>query len=124
MAISFTREQLRNFVTNSANFTAQAYTFTLVNNTRATAGFSMEGDGDHNILSSASITSPSNCSLVSGSANVAFLIDKNSTATFTFTPTITLSADSVKMLAPNTHIIDTNGDPSGSYHGVTLAISP
>ena len=29
---SFTREQLRSFTTNSANFTAQAYDFELVNN--------------------------------------------------------------------------------------------
>jgi len=138
MAISFTREQLRNFVTNSANFTAQDYTFTLINNTSTTAGFSMEGGQYYvsesgvfvgykyrDIFNSASITSLANCSLVSGSSNVAFLIDSGSTATFTFTPTATLLKEEVKMLAPNS-LVYSVGDitASGSYFGTDLDISP
>ena len=125
MAISFTREQLRNFVTNSANFTAQDYTFTLVNNTSTTAGFSMEGKDGKQIIESSSIASLTNCSLVSSSNTVAFLIDSGSTATFTFTPTTTLLKEEVKMLAPNS-VIYSIGDitASGSYFGADLDISP
>ena len=121
---SFTREQLRTFTTNSADFTAVAHTFTLVNNSSTTAGFSMEGDDSKDIFNSSSITSLTNCSLVSGSTNAAFLIDKNSTATFTFTPTATLTAKSVLMLAPNALVYSVEDTTaSGSYFGVDLDIS-
>ena len=131
---SFTREQLKNFVTNSADFTAQAYTFTLVNNSSGVAGFSMEG-GEYyvdvtssfyrDIFNSASITSLTNCSLVSQSSTVAFLIDPNSTATFTFTPTSTIAQEEVRMAAPNVLVYSTGDiDASGSCFGVDLDISP
>ena len=134
---SFTREQLRSFTTNSADFTAVAHTFTLVNNSSTTAGFSMEGGKYYvsesgvfegyklrDIFNSSSITSLTNCSLVSGSVNAAFLIDKNSTATFTFTPTTTISSGSVLMLAPNALVYSTaDNTSSGSFFGVDLEIT-
>ena len=121
---SFTREQLRTFTTNSADFTAVVHTFTLVNNASTVAGFSMEGKDGKEIFESGSITSLLNCSLVSGSNNVAFLIDSGSTATFTFTPTSTISQEDILMLAPNAlgySLDDTTA--SGSYFGVNLDIS-
>lgn len=122
---SFTREQLRSFTTNSANFTAQDYTFTLESNISTTAGFSMEGKDGKQIMESSSITSLTNCSLVSSSNTVAFLIDKDSTATFTFTPTTTLLKEEVKMLAPNSVIYSIEDiTASGSYFGADLDISP
>ena len=95
MATSYTRLQLRDFQTSSADLTARAYTFTLVNNNSSTAYFAMEGtriwDGAKfvykDIFYSASISSPSNCTVVSGSVNAAFIINPNATATFSFTPT-------------------------------------
>ena len=117
---SFTREQLRTFTTNSADFTAVVHTFTLVNNASTVAGFSMEGRNGKEIFKSGSITSLSNCSLVSGSNNVAFLIDSGSTATFTFTPTSTISQEDILMAAPNVKIIQPS---STTFKGVDLEIS-
>ena len=123
---SFTREQLRGFTTNSANFTAQDYTFTLESNISTTAGFSMEGKDGKQIMESSSITSLTNCSnLVSSSNNVAFLIDSGSTATFTFTPTTTILKEDILMLAPNALVYSTaDNTASGSFFGVNLTISP
>ena len=121
---SFTREQLRTFTTNSADFTAVVHTFTLVNNASTVAGFSMEGKDGKEIFESGSITSLLNCSLVSGSNNVAFLIDSGSTATFTFTPTSTISQEDILMLAPNALVYSLDDTTaSGSYFGVNLDIS-
>ena len=122
---SFTREQLKNFTTNSANFTAVAHTFTLESNISTTAGFSMEGKDGKQIMESSSIASLTNCSLVSSSVNVAFLIDSGSTATFTFTPTATILKEDILMLAPNALVYNTaDNTASGSYFGVNLTISP
>ena len=41
---SFTREQLRSFTTNSADFTAISHTFSLENNSSTTAYFAIEGN--------------------------------------------------------------------------------
>ena len=120
----FTRETLRSYTTHSSNFTAVAHTFTLTSNISTTAGFSMEGEDGKKIMESSSITSLTNCSLVSSSTNVAFLVDSGSTATFTFTPTSTIESGSLLMLAPNTLVYNLD-DPtaSGSYFGVELDIS-
>jgi hypothetical protein len=85
----------------------------------------MEGKNGKQIIESSSIASLTNCSLVSSSNTVAFLIDSGSTATFTFTPTTTLLKEEVKMLAPNS-VIYSIGDitASGSYFGADLDISP
>jgi hypothetical protein len=121
---SFTREQLRTFTTNSADFTAVDHTFTLESNISTTAGFSMEGKDGKQIMESSSITSLTNCSLVSGSSNIAFLIDSGSTATFTFTPTATIESGSLLMLAPNALVYNVkDATASGSYFGVDLDIS-
>ena len=122
---SFTRQQLRTFTTNSADFTAQEYTFTLVNNISTTAGFSMEGGKYGNkykeLFASSSITNLTNCTLVSGSQNVAFLINGDSTATFKFTPTATISKELVLMLAPNVHNVSASVN---QFYGVDLNITP
>jgi len=121
---SFTREQLKNFTTNSANFTAVAHTFTLESNISTTAGFSMEGKDGKQIMKSSSIAGLTNCSLVSSSVNVAFLIDSGSTATFTFTPTATILKEDILMLAPNALVYNTaDNTASGSFFGVNLEIT-
>ena len=117
---SFTREQLRGFTTNSANFTAQDYTFTLVNNTKYRGGFSMEGD-KKTIFDSASISSLNNCVITSGSTQAIIAIDPNATATFIFTPTATLTKDQVLFRAPNGKNISGS---TTTFFGVNLTISP
>lgn len=120
----FTRETLRSYSTHSSNFTAVDHTFTLTSNISTTAGFSMEGEDGKKIMESSSITSLTNCSLVSSSTNVAFLVDSGSTATFTFTPTSTIESGSLLMLAPNTLVYNLDDTTaSGSYFGVDLDIS-
>ena len=134
MATSYTRLQLRSFQTSSADFAGStAYTFTLENNNNSTAYFAIEGNEYWNgtrfvykdVFHSASFSSLTNCTVVSGSTNAAFIIDKNATATFTFTPTALIAKEQVKFSAPNT-IVYSLGDPtaSGSLLGVDLAITP
>lgn len=133
MASSYTRLQLRDFQTSTADLTAQAYTFTLVNNNSSTAYFAMEGVRYWNgtefvyktLFPSASLSSLTNCTVVSGSTNAGFIIDPNATATFVFTPTATIAKEQMQFSAPNARVFSL-GDvtASGSLLGVDLAITP
>jgi len=119
---TYTREQLRTFNTNSADFGTTAYTFTLNSNVSTTAGFAIEGVSK-DIFNSASISNTVGCTFVSSSTNAAFLIDPNTTARFDFTPTSVLSKDLVKFSAPNVLSYNINDrTSSGSYFGVDLNI--
>ena len=133
MASSYTRLQLRDFQTSTDDLTAQAYTFTLVNNNSSTAYFAMEGvrywDGTEfvykTLFPSASLSSLTNCTVVSGSTNAGFIIDPNATATFVFTPTATIAKEQMQFSAPNAQIFSLgDATASGSLLGVDLAITP
>jgi len=133
MASSYTRLQLRDFQTSTADLTAQAYTFTLVNNNSSTAYFAMEGvrywDGAgfvyKTLFPSASLSSLTNCTVVSGSTNAGFIIDPNATATFIFTPTATIAKEQMQFSAPNARVFSLgDATASGSLLGVDLAITP
>jgi len=133
MASSYTRLQLRDFQTSTDDLTAQAYTFTLVNNNSSTAYFAMEGvrywDGTEfvykTLFPSASLSSLTNCTVVSGSTNAGFIIDPNATATFVFTPTATIAKEQIQFSAPNAQIFSLgDATASGSLLGVDLAITP
>ena len=134
MATSYTRLQLRSFQTSSTDFAGStAYTFTLENNNNSTAYFAIEGNEYWNgtrfvykdVFRSASLSSLSNCTVVSGSSNAAFIINPNATATFNFTPTALIVKEQVKFSAPNT-IVYSVADltASGSLLGIDLAITP
>jgi hypothetical protein len=119
----FTREQLRNFTTNSVDFTSTSYTFNLDNNASTTAGFAIEGV-NKDIFNSASISNLIGCTVVSGSANAAFIIEPNTSARFDFTPTSTISKDLIKFSAPNVLIYNTNDlTASGSVIGTDLNLT-
>lgn len=119
---TFTREQLRTFNTNSADFGTIPYIFTLNSNISTTAGFAIEGVSK-DIFNSASISNTVGCTFVSSSTNAAFLIDPNTTATFNFTPTSAISKDLVKFSAPNVLSYNINDSTtSGSVFGVDLNI--
>jgi len=134
MATSYTRSQLRKFQTSSADLTAQAYTFTLVNNNNSTAYFAMEGariwDGNKfvykTLFPSASLSALTNCTVVSGSTNAAFIINPTSTATFAFTPTATIAKEQMQFSAPNAefNFPGLSGNNTASLFGVDLAITP
>ncbi len=119
----FTRKQLRNFTTNSADFGSTSYTFNLDNNASTTAGFAIEGV-NKDIFNSASISNLIGCTVVSGSTNAAFIIEPNTSARFDFTPTSTISKDLIKFSAPNVLVYNINDlTASGSTFGVDLNLS-
>lgn len=133
MASSYTRLQLRDFQTSTADLAAQAYTFTLVNNNSSTAYFAMEGVRYWNgtefvyktLFPSASLSALTNCTVVSGSTNAGFIINPNATATFVFTPTATIAKEQMQFSAPNAQVFSLgDATASGSLLGVDLAITP
>lgn len=121
---SYTRAQLYNGTTASADLTIAGgtLTFTLVNTKTSTAYFNIESRQTQNIIDNATIGSLSNCSVVSGSRNAGFIIDRETTATFTFTPTSDIVKENIKFIAANAHVFSIN-DPeaSGSFFGVNLS---
>tara|TARA_Y100000114_G_scaffold127169_1_gene123726 strand:+ start:591 stop:962 length:372 start_codon:yes stop_codon:yes gene_type:complete len=117
---TFTRLQLRTPVTDSANFSG-ARDFELVNNLNTTAYFNIEGTDNKDIFNTASLTSLVNCSVVSESTQAAFIINPNATATFTFTPSSTISSGSIQFRASNPLVVNLDDlTSSGSAFGVNL----
>lgn len=133
---TYTREELRNYITHSSDFTAVGFDFTLENNATTTAYFAIEGASYYvsesgvfvgykykDVFNSASLSGLTNCTVVSGSSNAGFIIDPSATATFTFTPTSTISKDLVLLSAPNVLVYNINDlTASGSTFGVDLFI--
>ena len=117
---TFTRLQLRSYVTDSANFAADR-DMEVKNNLPTTAYFNIEGVNGKDIFNSASISSLTNGSVIIESNHAAFIIDPNATATFSFEPSSTISKDDIRFIASNTLVFNTE-DPtsSGSAFGVTL----
>ena len=127
---TYTRTQLRDGVTASANLTTGAKTFTLVNNVSTTSYFIIEGTtfsepsspyggiAYRQIFNSASVTSLVNCSMVTESMHAAFIVNPSSTATFSFTPSVTIPAAHIKFIATNPTIL--SGSTSTVY-GIELS---
>ena len=117
---TFTRLQLRSYVTDSADFSGDR-DIELVNNLPTTAYFNIEGVNGKDIFNSASISSLTSGSVITESTHAAFIINANSTANFSFEPTSTISKDDIRFIASNPLVISTD-DPtsSGSAFGVTL----
>ena len=125
---TFTRLELRNYVTDTDDFSS-ARNFSLENNVSTTAYFNIEGvrywNGTQHVykdvFNTASITSLNNCSVVTGSVQAAFIIDPNATATFTFTPSATIAKEDIQFVASNTLVFSTGDNTaSGSAFGVDL----
>lgn len=130
---TYTRQQLRSRQTSSADFTAQAYTFTIKNNVDTTAYFNIEGGriptnqlgARKPIFFSASLSSLVNCSVISETQHAGFIINPNSTASFDFTPTSTIAKADMEYFAANTLVYSIEDiTSSGSAFGVDLAIAP
>jgi len=129
---TYTRTQLRDGVTASANLTTGAKTFTLVNNVSTTSYFIIEGTtfsepsspyggiAYRQIFNSASVTSLVNCTMVTESVHAAFIVNPSSTATFSFTPSVTIPAAHIKFIAANPTIL--SGSTSTVY-GIELSTS-
>ena len=72
------------------------------------------------VFNSASLSSLSNCTVVSGSQNAGFIIDPSATGSFTFTPTSTINKDLVLFSAPNAKVISGSTE---TFYGVNLTIA-
>ena len=117
---TFTRLQLRTYQTDSADFSG-ARTFELINNLNTTAYFNIEGVNGKDVFNSASLSSLVNCSVVTESMHAGFIINPNSTATFTFTPSSTIVKEDIRFIASNTLVYSTlDTTSSGSAFGVSL----
>ena len=123
----FTRENLRTFQTKSSNWSG-TYLGSLVNNSSTTAYFAIEGARYYisesggfvghkykDVFNSASITSLTNGSLVSGSTNCGIIVNPNSTSAFAFTITGTIVKEQLLVSAPNVHVISGS---TNSFYGV------
>jgi hypothetical protein len=129
-AYSFTREDLRTFQTKSTDWTG-AYLGALENNSSTTAYFAIEGARYYvsesgfigykykDIFNSASISSLTNGSFVSGSTNCGIIVNPNSTSGFAFTFTGTVSKDQLLISAPNVKSVSDGGD-TVNFYGVTF----
>ena len=124
---TFTRENLRTFQTKSSNWSG-IYLGSLVNNSSTTAYFAIEGASYYisesgvfvghkykDVFNSASITSLTNGSLVSGSTNCGIIVNPNSTSVFAFTITGTIAKEQLLVSAPNVHVISGS---TNSFYGV------
>lgn len=123
---TYTRTQLRDGVTASADLTTGAKTFTLVNDLPNVTYFNIEGTvyiSDslpfyRQIFNSASVTSLVNCSMVTESMHAGFIVNPSSTATFSFTPSVTIPASHIKFIAANPTVL--SGSTTTVY-GVDLS---
>lgn len=117
---TFTRLELRNYVTDTNDFSGDR-NFQLENNASSTAYFNIEGVNSKDIFNTASLTSLVNCSVISESVHAAFIMDPNATASFTFEPSSTIAKEDIRFVASNTLVYNINDSTaSGSTFGVNL----
>jgi hypothetical protein len=123
---TYTRTDLRNGVTASADITTGAKTFTLVNDLPNVTYFVIEGTNYvvdslpyyRQIFSSASISSLVNCTVITESMHAGFIVNPSSTATFSFTPSVTIPASHIRFVATNPTIL--SGSTTTTY-GIELS---
>jgi hypothetical protein len=123
---TYTRTDLRNGVTASANITTGATTFILVNNLPNVTYFVIEGTNYvvdslpyyRQIFSSASISSLVNCTVITESMHAGFIVNPSSTASFSFTPSVTIPASHIRFVATNPTIL--SGSTATTY-GIELS---
>lgn len=127
---TYTRTELRDGVVTSANITTGAKTFTLVNDLPNVTYFNIEGTiysdpsspyggvSYRQIFNSASVTSLVSCSMITESMHAGFIINPSSTATFTFTPSVTIPAAHIRFIAANPTVLSGS---STTVYGVDLS---
>jgi hypothetical protein len=127
---TYTRTDLRNGVTASANLSVGATTFTLVNDIPNVTYFNIEGTtfsdpsspyggiAYRQIFNSASISSLTNCTVITESVHAGFIVNPSSTASFSFTPSVTIPASHIKFIATNPTVL--SGSVTTVY-GVNLS---
>ena len=122
---SYTRTELRNRTTASENFAANdSVTFELVNNLNSTAYFNIEGTNNKDIFNTASITNLVSCSVITESMHAGFIVNRNSTASFLFTPTEEINSESISFIAANPQVFGLDDNTSsGSVFGVDLELT-
>ena len=127
---TYTRTDLRNGVTASANISVGATTFPLINDIPNVTYFNIEGTtfffffspyggiAYRQIFNSASISSLTNCTVITESVHAGFIVNPSSTASFSFTPSVTIPASHIKFIATNPTVL--SGSVTTVY-GVNLS---
>ena len=127
---TYTRTNLRDGVTASANISVGATTFTLINDIPNVTYFNIEGTtfsdpsspyggiAYRQIFNSASISSLINCTVITESVHAGFIVNPSSTATFSFTPSVTIPAGHIRFIATNPTVL--SGSTTTVY-GVDLS---
>jgi len=127
---TYTRTELRDGVVTSAAITTGAKTFTLVNDLPNVTYFNIEGTtysdpsspyggvSYRQIFNSASVTSLTNCSVITESMHAGFIVNPSSTATFSFTPSVTIPAAHIRFIAGNPTVLSGS---STLVYGVNLS---
>ena len=127
---TYTRTDLRNGVTASANISVGATTFTLINDIPNVTYFNIEGTtfsdpsspyggiAYRQIFNSASISSLTNCTVITESVHAGFIVNPSSTASFSFTSSVTIPASHIKFIATNPTVL--SGSVTTVY-GVNLS---
>ncbi len=127
---TYTRTDLRNGVTASSDLSVGATTFTLINDIPYVTYFVIEGTtfsdpsspyggvAYRQIFNSASISSLTNCTVITESVHAGFIVNPSSTASFSFTPSVTIPASHIKFIATNPTVL--SGSVTTVY-GVNLS---
>jgi hypothetical protein len=127
---TYTRTELRDGVVTTAGITTGAKTFTLINDIPYVTYFVIEGTtfsdpsspyggiAYRQIFNSASISSLTNCTVITESVHAGFIVNPSSTATFSFTPSVTIPASHIKFIATNPTVL--SGSVTTVY-GVNLS---
>ena len=117
---TYTKQQLKSGTTASADIPASAQSFELKNDA-GSIYFSIESLNNTFVFNTASVTGLTNCSLVSGSKNGAFIVNSKSTGSFTFTPTSVIPQEDIRFRATNIEVYSINDSTSsGSFFGIDL----
>lgn len=127
---TYTRTELRDGVTASANISVGATTFTLINDIPNVTYFNIEGTtfsdpsspyggiAYRQIFNSASVSSLTNCTVITESMHAGFIVNPSSTASFSFTPSVTIPTSHIKFIATNPTVL--SGSVTTVY-GVNLS---
>ena len=114
-----TKEELFSFATHSFAYTS-SLNFELRNNASTTAYCILESKNGDPIFDTASIYSLISCSMVTESVHAAFIINPNSTASFTADFPDEVSKENIILKAANRKVISGS---TTTYYGVDLTIT-
>lgn len=122
---TYTREQLYNGTTASADIPLSNIPYQMVNNAGSTAYLAIESLTSTKIFEGdyfQTVESKVNCTIVSSSTHASFIISPHSTGSFTLRCNAVIPKEEIRFLAANSQVFSID-DPtsSGSFFGVDLS---